>query len=199
MVHDLIMPINKTQSELRLDELNNRLTDLLAEGKEILRKGGVPDDRMDVNAMADMKYFDQFRPISVEIGSHKINDLEELKDRFHKAMIANYAYDLPQGFPVEIEVSDLHIQAIGKIETVELGKLSVAKGGSGRALKGRRKVYFSEGEYFIDTAIYERRDLSPGDVIEGPAIIEQPDSTTVMPPEARCSVDEYGNLLIRLT
>jgi N-methylhydantoinase A len=198
MVHDLMMPFNKTEGELSLSDLNGRLKELIQAGKDVLRKAGVSDDKMVIRPRADMKYFDQFRPIPVEIGSEEISDFEQLKEEFHRAMMSNYGYDLPRGFPVEIEVSDLRVQAVGEIETVEFKRLeNGAEGDVKRALKEKRKVYFSEAEDFMETAIYERGNLCKGDVIEGPAIIEQPDSTTVMPPGSRCSVDAYGNLIIK--
>jgi N-methylhydantoinase A len=197
MVHDLIMPFNKTESELRLGELNKQLKDLVDVGRSILRKGGISEEMMVFNAIANMKYFDQFRPIPVEIGFEKIDSFEELKKRFHDAMNSNYGYDLPPGFPVEIEVSDLRVQAIGKTKTVEFKKLDGGKLDPKKAVKERRKVYFSEKDNFVEASIYERGYLASGDVLEGPAVIEQPDSTTVLPPGFRCSVDEYGNLIIK--
>jgi N-methylhydantoinase A len=199
MVHDLIQPFNKTENELKINELNKQLQKLIEAGKGILRKGGVSEEKMSVNTVADMKYFDQFRPISVNIRSEKMNDFLNLKEEFHNAMISHYGYDLPPDFPVEIEVSDLRVQAIGEIETVEFRKLDGAKRDIKKAIKEKRKVYFSENDEYVETTIYERNSLSAGNVFEGPAIIEQPDSTTVIPPSSQCSVDDYGNLIIKQT
>ncbi|MES1193057.1 MAG: hypothetical protein ABUM26_01950 [Solirubrobacterales bacterium] len=61
---------------------------------------------------------------------------------------------------------------------------------------GRRPVRF-EGE-FVDTPVYRRADLPAGTRIEGPAIIEQLDSTTVVPPDVVATVDEWLNIRIDL-
>jgi N-methylhydantoinase A len=51
---------------------------------------------------------------------------------------------------------------------------------------------------FVETNIYERGRLPVGATFQGPAIVEQPDTTTVMPPRTDCRVDEYGNLIIKV-
>ena len=62
----------------------------------------------------------------------------------------------------------------------------------------RREAYFPECEGFADTPVYERYALFAGNVLDGPAIVEERESTTVLPPGTRAGVDEHGNLLVRL-
>jgi len=57
-------------------------------------------------------------------------------------------------------------------------------------------VYFDEAGGFVDTPVYDRAELRPGNVIPGPAIIEQMDATTVLLPGQRATVDSWANLLI---
>jgi N-methylhydantoinase A len=57
-------------------------------------------------------------------------------------------------------------------------------------------VYFDESDGFGDCPVYARVDLRPGDVLEGPAIIEQMDATTVVPPRFRATVDRHLNLYL---
>ncbi len=61
--------------------------------------------------------------------------------------------------------------------------------------KPSRKVWFRDAG-FVDADIYERASLGSGATFTGPAIVEQPDTTTVMPPDTTCTVDDYGNLII---
>ena len=61
-----------------------------------------------------------------------------------------------------------------------------------------RKVYFDEVGGFVDAAIYDRDTLSPGAQFEGPAVVEQIDTTTVIHPGQRVHVDELGNLMISI-
>jgi len=60
-----------------------------------------------------------------------------------------------------------------------------------------RQVFFAEAGGFVDCPSYNRYQLAAGGVIEGPAIVEEMDSTTVIHPGFLAEVDRYGNLLIR--
>jgi len=64
------------------------------------------------------------------------------------------------------------------------------------AYKGHRDVYFEGG--YHGSSIHERRRLKPGQQMEGPAVIEQVDSTTILSPGDLAQVDPYGNLIITL-
>ncbi len=104
------------------------------------------------------------------------------------------------GFANESEPTqfvNLRLTAIGKVDRPTLRVLPSASDSAERALKGRRQVYFAEGR--VDCAIYDRDLLLAGDVLDGPAIIEQMDSTTVVPPSARVEVERHGNLIITVS
>jgi N-methylhydantoinase A len=64
------------------------------------------------------------------------------------------------------------------------------------AAKETLKVYFEETDRFTDTVVYDRSDLHPGASFEGPAIVEQVDTTVVIHPGQAVRVDKFGNLLI---
>ncbi len=69
---------------------------------------------------------------------------------------------------------------------------------SGNALKGRRKVYFGPETGFVEAPVYDRYLLRPGDTFDGPSIFEERESTTVVPPDARASIDSTLNLIVDL-
>jgi len=101
-------------------------------------------------------------------------------------MKAQYGYNLPAGY-VEVEVANLKVLALGLIPKPSIVEL---KGGGNLkdALKASRKVWFRDFD-FVDTDIYERGLMPIGATFEGPAIIEQPDTTTVIPPKSKCKID----------
>ena len=66
-------------------------------------------------------------------------------------------------------------------------------GGTDRAVTGTRRVFFDD---WVDTPTYNRPDLAPGDVVSGPAIIEEFGSTVPVHPGFAATVDPHGNLLI---
>ena len=91
---------------------------------------------------------------------------------------------------------NFRVRATGIVPKPELNRAAPGDGNSRRALKGTRKAYFAEAGGFADARVYDRARLSPGDVLTGPAIVEEPDSTTVCPPGYAVRVDEYLNLHI---
>ena len=68
-----------------------------------------------------------------------------------------------------------------------------------QAKKKDRKVYFEESKGYVDCPTYERSLLKAGNVLTGPAIVEQMDTTLVIPPRQRAAVDKFGNIMINVT
>jgi N-methylhydantoinase A len=64
-------------------------------------------------------------------------------------------------------------------------------------LKDVRETYF-DGYGYVRTAVYDRDRLAPGMQFGGPAIVEQNDATTLLPPNTPAQVDDFGNIIIRL-
>ncbi len=62
--------------------------------------------------------------------------------------------------------------------------------------KGQRRVFFSNSTGFVDSPIYERERLGAGATLTGPAIVEQYDSTVMVPPDFWAQVDRFGNLIL---
>ena len=67
------------------------------------------------------------------------------------------------------------------------------------ALKRKRRVYFKELGGFIETSCYDGDKLRHGNVIKGPAIIEEKKTTVVVPPRSKVTVDAYENYLVTLS
>ncbi|MCB1742063.1 MAG: hypothetical protein KDK91_16940, partial [Gammaproteobacteria bacterium] len=68
---------------------------------------------------------------------------------------------------------------------------------SGEApVRARRRAWFPEHDDYLDTAIHDRRDLRPGMHLAGPAIVEDPEATIVVPPRMRASVSKSGHIVI---
>ncbi|HJO97267.1 MAG TPA: hypothetical protein QF891_04655, partial [Rhodospirillales bacterium] len=114
--------------------------------------------------------------------------VEGLSELFHIEHEKIYGFrDLESG----VEVTTERVQVTGKIPPITLPKLKRKKGTKAAE---RRKVFY-EGK-FRNVPIYHRNELGAGEVIKGPAIIEQSDCTIVIIPKWSAKVDGIGNLLI---
>lgn len=144
---------------------------------------GVTDDTATVERAADLRYVGQSFELTVPVGEPF--DPARIESRFHRAYETAYGYRLDD--PVELVT--LRTTAV-----VERDSLAVSYQSSGDARKGTREAFF--GEQFHETPIYARESLAPGHDIHGPAIIEQHESTIVVPPEWSGTVQSDGTIVL---
>jgi N-methylhydantoinase A len=194
--HEFTSPIHKTEAEFDVDAFNDSLDKLVADAVAVVEKDGVARDRIRVQRLVDVKFFSQSRFFTVEAPDGRIENLDEITERFTAEMKNAYGYTLPRGYS-PVEVVNLRVVALGEIAKPDLGRINGAHTLES-ARKPNRSVWFKDVGY-VDAAIYDRGRLPAGGAFEGPAIVEQPDTTTVMPPGTRCRVDDYGNLIIQIS
>ena len=94
------------------------------------------------------------------------------------------------------QIVNCRLRAVGVVTKPNVPAVALGDRNADRALKAGRKAYFSETGGFTDTKVYDRVLLRPGDVVAGPAIFEEPDSTTVCPPGYTATVDAHLNLIV---
>lgn len=171
------------------DEVERKFTELEQEAAERMRSEGVPEDKVTLTRTIDMRYLGQWRSIAVPVPPGKLT-LEDLVSKFEDEHEREHAYRR-EGSP--IEVYRLNLRATGTTRKAEIARHEL--GGAMPDPVSRRQVSFgSDG--IVDTAIYKRPDLPAGAEFMGPAIIEQLDSTVVVPPGASARVDEYLNIIM---
>lgn len=156
----------------------------------------VPEDSRVLLRLADMRYFGEGQEMTITLPANGrfADSLQAAAAAFHEAYRFEFGFNYKDRVPVELV--NLRLTAVGKIKRA--GRQNYPAGrGAGAARKGERPVYFSEGG-FRPTAVYDRAALGAGDAFEGPAIVEDFGSTTVVPPGGRCEVDEWGHLRIAL-
>ena len=147
----------------------------------------------------EMRYWGQSFELSVPVPDRKtINDdwMSDLIESFHES------HDSAYGFRADdepVELVNLRLTTIGKIARPQLRKLDIINPDIKVAIKGERPVYFatesSQGGV-ISTTVYNRQKLPPRSTFNGPAIVEEPDCTTVIQPSWSVTVDDFGNLLV---
>ncbi len=91
---------------------------------------------------------------------------------------------------------NLRIMSVSKVPHLKLPELLSGAAIPEEARKGTRRALFEETGDYIDTPVYQREALLQGNVMEGPAIIEQFDSTTVVLPGQRAEVHRFGTIMI---
>jgi N-methylhydantoinase A len=118
---------------------------------------------------------------------------EDVAQALHAAHRQLYGYDFADDPRQAVEWVNLRVSGIGPIRRPDIVRLEPGQGGTDRAVTGSRRVFFDD---WLETPTYDRTALAPGDVISGPAIIEEFGSTVPVHPGFAATVDDFGNLLL---
>jgi N-methylhydantoinase A len=169
------------------EALEGAFEKLEREARERLEAEGVPEAQMSMQRLVDMRYLGQWRSLTIPVSAPA--DLADAVARFHAEHERAYNYRR-DGSPVEIY--RLSLRAVGVTPKPELKRYEL-NGGSANP-HGTRPVWFDSSDAAMDTPLYVRTDLPAGTRLEGPAIVDQLDSTTVVPPGWRAEVDEWLNI-----
>jgi N-methylhydantoinase A len=179
--------------ELDWEDVAGLVGDMETAGREILARSSVEGDEVSITRGADMRYSGQGYEISVAVPSGSTSDLgTELRSRFADAYAHRYGRTL-NGVPIEIV--NWRCSAAGPIPSIAAGD------STDRPAKGpvrERPIYLASANEFVDVPVYDRYRMAVGDAVQGPAVIEEAESTFVVGQDAEIRVDEQGNLVATL-
>ena len=187
--YDISQTLEKRIDRLEPGELATIVARQRAQGEKQVADSGIPVDVRTVTHAADMAYAGQIHALRVSIDPGW--DTERLEQAFFDVYQATFGNTL-KNMPVMIV--NLRTVAVGKRNSAPLPGSDATASGIPR-VSARRQVHFNG---WHDTPIYERADLAPGMRFDGPAIVEQSDTTTVVEPGMDVKVDAKGNLLVKV-
>jgi len=175
-------------------ELNEVFAALVSTGRAALSASGVKTARVAVSRAIDMRYVGQEHPVTVPLPAavFKKRDRDQIKALFDAEHLRRYGTSAPneRAEVVSLRSTVAGIMAKPPLERIEKGGRAPAR----QARAGVRQCWFAEAGKSLATPEYDRRALRAGNRIEGPALIEEHASTTVLPPGDRLTVDDFGNL-----
>jgi N-methylhydantoinase A len=175
-------------------QLAKLIRDLANEGRTTLRNEGVSPSDVSLRYRADMRYVGQEYSVAVDFDGDEIETegfVEAIQTRFHQAHANRYGHSSPAA---PVEFVNLRVAALGDLQRHPPSSDSV-NGSTGDSQPATsRSVVFDGIEH--NTVIAYRPALTPGTTLSGPAIIEEPTATTVVPPGVTAEVDVDGTLLL---
>lgn len=186
--HDFSDSFMRSAEDTDPAEIESAFQRIEDEARAQLTREGVEAKDMMLQRTVEMMYQGQWRSLEVSVPS-KIVNTGELIEAFHEEHAREYSYsrrDAP------VSLFRVAVKAIGIVPKAEPAKTAV-KTYTPDAVS-HRKVWFDGKAH--DAAIYDRETLTAGATFTGPAIVEQFDSTTVVPPGMKAEVDAYMNILI---
>jgi N-methylhydantoinase A len=168
-------------------------TDLEADAVATLERDGIEPSRIRLIRECDMRYAGQSMEVRIPAPSSAVDVtfIGRLIENFNTAHLKTFGYNYAG--KQKVELVNFCVSGFGMIDRPSVPKLDVAGKTAPQATS--RKAYF-KGK-FIDTPVYQRATLGAGLVLEGPAIVEEFGSTTVVFPGQKLEVDPHGILIVR--
>jgi N-methylhydantoinase A len=167
-----------------------RIADVIASmeraGREMLRAARVPPERQGLLRQADVRYRRQAYELTVPIADGAVTHetLKRLADAFHTRHEQTYGH---ANRAESVQLVNLRVTAVGR-----LPDLVLAQRGDAANARGRSRDIWFPATGFAATPVLWRDGLAAGSRVDGPAIIEAMDSTTVVPPRWQALIDELG-------
>jgi N-methylhydantoinase A len=193
--NDYVQTVVSRHADLDLARVQSVFGELEAQARTALDGEGFARDAQKMQRTADLRYVGQAFEVRVPVadGSLDAAAAEEVAQAFHAAHRQLYGYDFADDPRQAVEWVNLRVSGIGPIRRPDLVTLDPAGDGVERAVTGTRRVFFDD---WADTPTYDRPLLAPGDVVTGPAVIEEFGSTVPVHPGFVATVDDHGNLLL---
>jgi N-methylhydantoinase A len=183
----------------RVDQLdwrfaNGLLDEMAAEGRKILEGSGLPASAITYQRTADMRYVGQGHEVAVGLPDGALSgaDFRRITAAFEKTYETLYGRKGPD---VPLEVINWRVVASGPRPAMNL-KLPRDPVQRTEARKGSRLAYFPEYGRYVGTPVYDRYAFAPGARFDGPAIVEERESTLIIGARGHARVDERLNVIV---
>lgn len=195
--HDVVQTLNLMLDGLNTPALAARMSAAAEAARAVVAGSGIPVERIDVHYVFDMHYLGQTHTVAAPLANLSRDEEprvseEVIRSAFEAAYCASFSRLLPD---IPIRIVTLRVAAIGRRSDLDFSVFAPAASASlDKARRAARRVWFDGG--WCDTSIWARLGLPAGAIINGPAILEQPDATTVIEPGFTGRVDSLGNLIV---
>jgi N-methylhydantoinase A len=206
--NDYVQTHVSLQDDLDVAAVQQVFDDLSERARTALTKEGFAPGQHRFLRTADLRYFGQAFEVRVALPDGPIGPdvvdpelIQEVARRFHAEHKALYGYDFSTDPRQQVEWVNLRVSGVGPIrrpeiqrhpEAEEVGQAPVSK----PQPSGERPVCFEATDGYVDTPVYWRPDLTPGQSIDGPAIIEEFGSTVPLHPGFTARIDVYLNIIV---
>lgn len=178
--------------------VNSVLTELENRAVKFLERAKVTPKNREFKYFVEARYPYQVHDLDIPLKTIRINqeNLDQLIQDFHDVHFRYYAFKDAES---HIECINWRVIGIGKTKKPQVKELLRAGEDASAALKGKRKAYFRQAGRFIEASVYNGDKLQFGNKIQGPAIIEEPITTILVPPEGSITVTKYSNYSLKIT
>jgi N-methylhydantoinase A len=192
--HDYVRTYARDFDQVDAGAVQKLFGEMAADGRQVLHTEHVKDRSVEIGYSADIRYVGQFNEVEVPVPAPgKVNKavLAKMAEDFHKRHDGLYGYSM-RGAPLEL--INLRITARGRTEKPRQEKFKRKGTGSAHARIGNRRACF-DGK-FREVPVFDGLKLDAGNRVAGPAIVVQPTTTIIVPPDFDLMCDDYQNYLM---
>lgn len=191
--HHISRPVMKNIEEVKVNAIEEKFKEMEGAGREALA-GESTITNVSFIRYADMRYRGQAYELMIPVPKPLDDDgLIKLVEGFHEKHRSVYGYAVEGE---EVELINLRLITVGVTSKPEIQRSTSTEQNSGNALSTSREVFFERYGKYVKSPIYMREKVKPGNIMEGPCVIEQYDATTVVYPNWRAVMDEFGSLIL---
>ena len=197
--HNFIRTYSTHLNNIDMKQFGSLFQEMEKEASELLKSEHIPEDSIQHTHSLDMRYVKQYHEVNIEITKEEVEkgDIESIALKFHPEHNRLYGYSLEEeGTPIEL--INLRLSSIGKTVKPEFRQEKYDREDPSKALKKRRQLYIPLKNVFEEVPVYDGHRLRYGNKIEGPALIEQVNTTTFITPEYNVICDRYGSYTMYL-
>jgi len=182
-------------SDVLMEAMRPIYGELQGRAAQSLRESGLDPAGLAVECTVDARYVGQNFELTVTLPHGPIGEatLQAVRDAYDAEHIRLYGYAKPDA---ELELVTFRLTARLAVPRPDLTPAEAATRPAPLAPVATRRVFFESVSGVVDAPVYQRSDLRGGDRLDGPAIVEQMDATTVLPPGAIAEADRLGNLRV---
>jgi N-methylhydantoinase A len=197
--HDFVRTYTTPLEEMAVEKFQAHFREMEREATDLLLSEHIPESAIQHIYSLDMRYVKQYHEVNVEIPKETIEwgDVESIGRSFHPEHNRLFGYSLEEE-KTPIELINLRLLSVGTTKKPRFKQEDYDGENPEKALKKRRKAYLpSEGRY-ADISVFDGHRLRYGNKVEGPALIEQVNTTTFVTPEHNVLCDRYGSYTMYL-
>jgi len=189
--HDYVRSKMSPLAKTKLDGVIEIFNELEGQARKDLGEEDFPEERIAIERAIDMRYagqgYELTIPCPASLNADSMQILRAEFDKQHEKMFGHTAPD------EAVEIISYRLRGIGKVPPVKLREFAPQGISLEKALRETRATRF-DGKN-LDCPVYQREHIDVGVSVSGPAIIDQLDCTTVIPPGHRARVDKFKNLI----
>jgi N-methylhydantoinase A len=197
--HNFVRTYSTLLHHLDQNKFHSLFAEIKQEALELLKAEHIPESAVQLVYSLDMRYLKQYHELNVTVTEEEIQtgNMDSIAAKFHPEHNQFYGYSLEEE-KTPIELINLRLLSIGKTVKPKFMKENYDEENPAKALKNKRKAWLPLKRRFEEVPVYDGAKLRYGNKIEGPAIIEQVNTTTFVTPEYNVLCDRYGSYTMYL-